>query len=87
MMLSLPGVFAPASALQANDTMTSWKHSTAKERTSLLERLLGTPSGDAQNVNILKCLDETSNIPAHTDLQIAEVMKACRSPGNAGQPV
>lgn len=85
--LSLAAVFAPASALQANDTMTSWKQSSAAARSKLLELLLGKPSGDAETASILKCLNETSNIPAHTDLQIADVVKACRSSEDAGQPV
>lgn len=86
-MLSLSVVFAPASALQGNDTMKSWKNSSATERSKLLGRLLGKSPGDAETTNILKCLNETSGIPAHTDLHIADVVKACSSPENAGQPV
>ena len=86
-MVLVSAVLAPASALRANDTMESWKSSSVEERAALLESLLGKRSRDAESANILKCLNETSDIPAHTDLQITDVVKACGSPKNAGQPV
>ena len=86
-ILSLSAVLAPASALQANDTMTTWKNSSTKERSELLKRLLGKHSGGDESANILKCVNETSNISAHNDLTIADVVKTCGSPENAGQPV
>ena len=87
-MLTVSAGGPPAYALQANDTMKAWRNASSKERSELLEQLLGKhASGDAESAKTLKCLNETSMIPGHVDLQIQEVAQACSAAGNAGQPV
>ena len=76
---------APAFALNADDTMSVWKHSSERERSELLKQVLGERYGD--DARILKCMDETSKTPGHTDLNIADVAKVCASAGNTEQPV
>ncbi len=84
-LLSSSAMITPASALQADDTMNAWKHSSETERSELLKQLLG--DRDAGNAGLLKCMDETSKTPGHMDLAIGDVAKVCASAGNAEQPV
>lgn len=72
-------------ALQANDTMKSWKTSAPEERATLLDQFLGKQSYNA--AEIIKCLNETSEISGHSELQIAEVVKFCTSSERREQPV
>ena len=73
----------PASALQADDTMSAWRQASDKERSELLKQL----DGGAEKAGLRRCMDETSKTPGHVDLAIAEVAKACAAAGNADQPV
>lgn len=84
-LLSVFAVIMPAFALQADDTMNAWKHSSEKEHSELLKQLFGDK--DAGNAGLLKCMDETSKTPGHTDLSIGDVAKVCASAGNTDQPV
>lgn len=84
-LLSWFTVATPAFALNADDTMSSWKHASEKERSELLKQVLGERYGD--DARILRCMDETSKTPGHTDLNIADVAKVCASAGNTEQPV
>ena len=84
-MLSFPAMTAPAFALQASDSMKVWKSSSDKERSELLEQILG--KAGAQRAGVTKCMNETSQTPGHSDLPIGEVAKVCASSRNAEQPV
>ncbi len=84
-LLSVSAMITPAFALQADDTMNAWKHSSEKEHSELLKQLFGNRS--AGNAGLLKCMDETSNTPGHTDLNIGDVAKVCASAGKTDQPV
>ena len=84
-LLSSSAMIAPAFALQADDTMAAWKHSTETERSEFLRQLFGEK--DAGSAGLLKCMDETSKTPGHTDLAIGDVAKVCASAGKAEQPV
>lgn len=84
-LLSAIGATAPASALQADDTMAAWKRSSEGERAELLGRLLG--GRGAPDGRLLACMDETAEAPGHSGLSIRDVAKACESDRGAGQPV
>lgn len=75
----------PVLALDAEDTMQAWKSASDKERTELLEALLGKER--AGSGKVLRCMTDTSKTPGHADLPIGEVAKVCASPGNGEQPV
>lgn len=70
---------APASALEADDSMQAWKHASEAERSALLKKL------GFEGANVARCVDEASAIPGHSELPISEVAKACAS--QADQPV
>ena len=76
---------AQALALDAGDTMQSWKNASVKDRSALLDELVG--SNNSKRATILKCMDETSTTAGHADLPIGEIAKACALSGNVGQPV
>lgn len=82
-LLWSPVLIAPASALQADDTMSTWKNASDADRAELLKRL---PNGTDKPA-IRRCMDETSSVPGHADLAIAEVAKICAKSEGAGQPV
>lgn len=82
--LSSWATLSPALALSANDTMSAWKGASDKERSGLLDEVLGKGAGTGK---VLQCMDETSKVSGHGDLPIAEVAKACASPKNGDQPV
>ena len=75
----------PALALQAEDSMRVWKNTPSKERNELLEQILGKEQ--AGRASVLKCMDETSTTPGHSDLPIGEVAKVCATAGKSEQPV
>ena len=75
----------PTLALGADDTMNAWKHSSEKERSELLNELFKNRT--FEKGGLLKCMDQTSETPGHTDLSIGDVAKVCASAGNAEQPV
>ena len=85
MMLSWSAMVAPAFALEATDTMAAWKHASDKDRLNLLEQLLG--NREAVSAGVIKCMDETSKTPGHSDLQVGDVAKVCASTRNDEQPV
>ena len=84
-MLSSAATVTPAFALQASDTMVAWKTASDKDRSELLEQILGKQT--AASAGITKCMNETSMAPGHSDLPIGEVAKVCASSGKADQPV
>ena len=82
-LLASPPMIAPAAALQGSDTMSAWRAASDKERSEILDRLPGIKNKPA----LRRCMDETSSVPGHADLAIAEVEKVCAASGDAGQPV
>lgn len=84
LLLSSSAAVAPAFALQTDDVMSAWKASSEKERSDLLKQLFG--DRESENARIRQCMDETSKIPGHTDLNIGDVAKVCATAG-AGEPV
>ncbi len=84
-LVSLYNTSTSALALGADDTMNAWKHSSEKERSELLNQLFKDRTFEKSG--LLKCMDETSKTPGHTDLSIGDVAKVCASAGNVDQPV
>ena len=84
-MLSSAAMLGPALALEASDTMKAWKNASDKDRSELLEQVIGKDA--AQSAGVAKCMNETSVTPGHSDLPIGEVAKVCASSGKSEQPV
>ncbi len=72
-------MLGPALALEASDTMKAWKNASDKDRSELLEQVIGKDA--AQSAGVAKCMNETSATPGHSDLPIGEVAKVCASSG------
>ena len=84
-LLSTSAAVGPACAIEADDAMTVWRHASEKDRSALLDQILGKEA--AASAGVARCMDETSKTPGHADLKTSEVAKVCASAGNAEQPV
>lgn len=83
--LSAIAVSDPSFALQANDTMASWRSASAEVKTQLITALMKRDGRDGGAGNVIRCLDAASGVPGHADLPIGEIVKACEK--EAGEPV
>ena len=83
--LSAIAVSGPSFALEASDTMASWRSASTAVKTKLVTALMKRDGREGGAAGVVKCLDAASGVPGHADLPIGEIVKACEKEG--GEPV
>lgn len=72
-------------ALEASNTMASWRAATSDEKSKLVTELLKQDGQESATSRVIKCLDAAADAPGHAELSIRQVAKACEKVG--GEPV
>ena len=75
----------PLWALEASDTMASWKSAAPDEKSKLVGELLKSEGREGGASSIVKCVDSAASFSGHADLSIRLVVEACAK--QAGEPV
>ena len=78
-------IAVPVHALEASDTMTSWKSAAAAEKARLVGEVLKSGGRDGGTSGVVKCVDSAADFSGHADLSIKLVVEACAK--QAGDPV
>ena len=85
MVISTSTFAGAAHALEAANTMASWRSAPSAEKAKLVTELLKRDGREDTAPSVVKCLDAAAGIPGHADLPISQVVKACEKDG--GEPV
>ena len=83
--LAVTAFSEPSRALEASDTMASWKSAAAAEKSKLVGELLKANGREGGTSGVVKCVDAASEVSGHADLSIRLVVEACAKQG--GEPV
>ena len=75
----------PLRALEASDSMGSWRSASAAEKTKLVDELLKRDQRESAAPSMVKCLDAAAGIPGHAELLIGQIIRACEK--DDGEPV
>ena len=78
---SLFAAFGPLQALEAANTMASWRAAPSAEKTKLVTELLKRDAREGTAPSVVKCLDAAASVPGHANLLIGQVVKACEKEG------
>lgn len=71
-----------ADALERNDTMSGWLHSSDADRSNLLDKLQATGSKprQANRARVMDCMNAAAEVAGHGELRIGDVAEACSLP-------